>query len=216
MRLMRAWGLLALSATAACGGYTSSGDGSHTLDVEAVVSSESGNANMTARVSVSAKGAQVSGATVTLRDDETQAVFPLNEDGNFYRATIPGGYRKKLELKVERGDDNLSGKLEGPGIHFIATPFDGTRVELGDDPLKINWAVSDGIRADDVAITLDGSDYRGETDKDRGEVEVPRELLRTGEDVIRIERSNSVDLTGGFGPSKFTISYQATSRVTFE
>lgn len=206
----------ALSTLAACGGFTNGGGGTKTLDVEARVSFIAGNANMNARVSVVQNGAQVQGALVTLRDEATEAVFPLDVDGNFYRATIAGGYRRKLELKVERGEDNLDAKLEGPGEHFISNPFDGTTVELGGDPLKVNWTVSDGIRADDVAISLDGSDYRGETNRDRGEVEVPRELLRIGDDVIHIERSNSVDLDGGSGNSRFTISYEAASNVTFE
>jgi hypothetical protein len=204
------------SALAACGGFTSEGDGSHTLEVDARVSFEEGTATMNARVSVTQRGAQVEGATVTLRDDDTEAVFPLENDGNFYRSNIAGGYRRKLELTVARGDDKVSAKLEGPGQHFIVKPFDGTRVELGDDPLKINWSVSDGIRADDVAVTIDGTDYRGESNKDRGEVEIPRELLRPGDAVVRIERSNSVKLDGALGASTFVLSYQALSHVTFE
>lgn len=217
MRLLaRFFAAAAMSALAACGGFTDAGDGSHTLEVDARVSFQAGDGNMTARVSVTQKGAQVQGATVTLRDDDTEAVFPLENDGNFYRATIAGPYRKKLELKVTSGDDNVSAKLEGPGVHFIVDPFDGTRVKLGDDPLKVNWSVADGIRADDVAVTIDGSDYRGETNKDKGEVEVPRELLRVGDAIVRIERSNSVDLKGALGASAFVLSYQALSHVTFE
>jgi hypothetical protein len=207
---------IAVSAIAACGGFTSGGGGTKTLEVEARASFAAGNANMNARVSVVQNGAQVQGAVVTLRDEETEAVFTLEPDGNFYRANIAGGYRRKLELKVDRGDDNLDAKLEGPGEHFVSNPFDGTTIELGDDPLTVNWTVSDGIRADDVVISLDGSDYRGETNRDRGEVEVPRELLRLGDDVIHIERSNSVDLDGGSGSSRFTMSYDAASNVTFE
>lgn len=216
MMMVRLGLIAAVSAMAACGGYTSGGSGTDTLEVEARVSFAVGNANMVGRVSVSQRGAFVQGATVTLRDEETEAVFPLTEDGNFYRTNIPGGYRKKLELKVERGSDNLDAKLEGPGEHFINTPFDGTVIELGDSPLKVNWTVKDGIRADDVTISLDGSDYRGETNQDKGEVEVPRELLRVGEDTIHIERSNTVNLEGGAGVSTYTISYEATSRIRFE
>ncbi|HSI05630.1 MAG: hypothetical protein ACAI38_13725 [Myxococcota bacterium] len=205
----------AMSAIAACGGFTDGGNGTKTLEVEARVSFVAGNANMNARVSVVQDGAQVPLADVTLRDEETEAIFTLAPEGNFYRASIAGGYRRKLELKIERGEDNLDAKLEGPGEHFVSSPFDRTTVELGDDPLTVNWTVSDGIRADDVAISLDGSDYRGETNRDQGEVEVPRELLRVGDDVIHVERSNSVDLDGGTGSSRFTMSYEATSSVTF-
>ena len=206
----------AMSAIAACGGFTNGGGGTKTLEVEARVSFAAGNANMNARVSVVQNGAQVKSAVVTLRDEETEAVFTLEPDGNFYRANIAGAYRRKLELKVERGEDNLDAKLEGPGEHFVSNPFDGTTIELGEDALTVNWTVSDGIRADEVAITLDGSDYRGETNRDRGEVEVPRELLRVGDDVIHIERSNSVELDGGTGGSRFTMSYEASASVTFE
>ncbi len=216
MRAARFGLIAAASAIAACGGYTSGGGGTDTLEVEARVSFAVGNANMVGRVSVNQRGAFVQGATVTLRDEETEAVFPLTEDGNFYRTNIPGGYRRKLELKVERGGDNLDAKLEGPGEHFINTPFDGTIIKLGDSPLEVNWTVKDGIRADDVSIRLDGSDYRGETNKDKGKVEVPRELLRVGDDTIRVERSNTVDLEGGAGESTYTISYEAMSRVRFE
>ncbi len=214
--LQRATLATAMSAIAACGGFTNGGGGTNTLEVEALVSFAAGNANMNARVSVVQNGAQVQGAVVTLRDEETEAVFNLEPESNFYRANIAGGYRRKLELKIERGEDNLDAKLEGPGEHFVSNPFDGTTIELGENPLTVNWAVSDGIRADDVAITLDGSEYRGETSHDRGEVEVPRELLRVGDDVIHIERSNGVDLDGGTGSSRFTISYDASSTVTFE
>lgn len=208
--------LLCVSALAGCGGFTDEGDGSKTLEVQAYVSFEQGTATVDARVSVDQNGAFVSGAIVKLRDDETDDEFTLEEDGNFYRAHIAGDYRRKLVLDITRGDDDLEAKLEGPGKHFIITPFEGTSIDLGDDPMKVEWSVEDGIRADDVSISVDNSDYRGETNEDKGKVEIPRELLRPGDDTIRVTRANSVDLKGGRDSSTFEISYEAISRVRFE
>jgi hypothetical protein len=207
--------LTAVTAIAACGSYTDEGDGSDTLEVDANVAFTAGTAIMDARVSVDKKSAFVSGAVVTLTDDDGNS-FTLDEEGNFYRAKIPGDYRRKLELKISSGADKLSAKLEGPGITFIVAPFEGTTIKLKNDPIKIEWSTKDGIRADRIGISTDNSSYHGDTNHDDGEVDIPRELLNAGDDIIHVERSNTVKLKhADDAKSTFTMSYEALSRVHF-
>jgi len=209
-------GLLAFaSALASCGGFTDGGDGSHTLAVDARASFEAGNGSMDVRVSVDKSSAHVAGAIVTVRDDASNAVFTLDDTGNSYRANIAGGYRRRLQLDISSGSDKLTAKLEGPGPHFVSKPFEDQTIKLGGDPLTVEWAVSDGIRAQGVAVSLDGSDYRGETTHDDGSVDIPRELLRAGDDTIHVERTNDVVLDGATPGSTFVMSYEASSHVHF-
>ncbi len=183
--MMRCALITAVTALAACGSYTDEGKGSDSLEVDATVSFTAGSAIMDARVGVDKKSAFVSGAVVTLTDDDGNT-FSLDEDGNFYRAKIAGDYRRKLELKVSNGGGKLAAKLEGPGITFIVNPFEGTTVKLKNDPIKIEWSTNDGLKAENINITTDNSSYNGNTNRDDGEVDIPRELLNAGDDVIHV------------------------------
>lgn len=199
-------------ASFACG-YTDSGDGTRTLQVVAELSYDVGNRDnvMRARVTVRKAGIHVSGASVAIIDGESGARFALEENGGNerYDASIAGGYRRRIELEIRSGNDNLTGRLEGPGAHLIEAPAHGSRVELsGGDKLDVHWQTEDGLAADEVRVDLDQADYTTTLNEDRGRDEVPMATLRAGSEKVEVERRNRVVLTGGDGQSTMQISYE--------
>ncbi len=212
-------GVMLAAGLAACGTYTDGGDGSGTLTVEATARFAPGNdEGMRLRVNITKDGQDVDDATVVFEDGDSTDTFFAEAQGNgrYEFNTGSRGYRRKLELKISREgtDDELEGKLEGPGPFRIEQPANDDLVEISDgDDLEIIWVTEDGIKADEVRVEVDEADYQDTDDDDDGQLEVPRARLRLGPDQIEIHRINRVKLEGGAGNSSFTISYEATNDI---
>ncbi len=196
----------------ACG-YTDPGSGSKTLQVEASAEYEVGDSDrMRVTVTVHDKDdAPVEWAIVELRDGKTGEIITAEyESEGVYRASM-SAYRRRLELRVESSGDELTAKLEGPGPHRILDPKAGAmnRASFGPN-LRVKWATTDGIRADEVrlrvhgqraverVLTEDGGSYDG--------IAIS-ELPSVGDYRLTVERVNVVELAGGIAGSVFTIHY---------
>lgn len=212
-RLMKPY-LLPLLLLTACGDFTDGGSGSGTLEVDARASYSSDTDRTEIRVDVRVQAGDPDDARVRITDDESNEVLELevtpNAGLNVARFNgVFSGYRQRLEIEVERGSDDLDGKIEGPGRHVIESPANGTAVSLDDigNSLEIEWAVEDGLRADSVTVSLDESDFDATVTDDRGDLDVDVEFLELGDEEIEVQRTNSVVLSGGLVGSKFDFSY---------
>jgi len=209
-RIVLLYALLPL--VVACG-YTSSGDGSDTLEVRLEANYDANDNDMRIRVEVRKFGEHLPGATVQVRDDKAGDVLTLAEQTDRYQTNIQR-YARRLELQVSSGDDFVDGKLEGPGRHTIDEPVNAdvlSRSDLGDH-LKVRWSTNDGIRADQVRVRI--SRAENTLDDDTGSFDVETALLDTGDHDLEVERQNRVDLSGGIGASFMEIAYQVHQDIT--
>lgn len=210
-------GAACLLGLGACS-YTDSGDGTQTLLVTATISFDG---STDTRVNVERLGAAVSGATVTLHDPDKDETLTLTEDlpsnsGRYELNAIPG-YRRRLELKVESGGDNLQAKLEGPGAHFITDPQGSQLIKRTSQgsQLEVKWGTKDGLRADEVTIELD--DFKTTQSEDSGSFDqIAMARVKDGARDLRVERRNRVSLDGGSGGSTMTIEYAARIEINVE
>lgn len=214
--MLRAALAFSLLALAACGdGYTDAGSGSESLRAVVDVVYDSSQQSMYARAEITRDGAFVPGVTARLVDDGSSQQFELFAGDGVYEARIDGAYRRKLELVVLRGTDEIKANLEGPGAHIISSPDDGETVPRAANAAKITWTTGDGVKADAVTIT----DERTVTDatrtvtvEDKGSTTFPFELP-AGDDTLQVKRTNSVTLDGGISGSAFSLSYLASRRI---
>ncbi|MEO1175247.1 MAG: hypothetical protein AAFX94_24810, partial [Myxococcota bacterium] len=124
--MSRAAALLAF-ALAACGDFTDEGSGTGTLEVEARAVYEVSDDRTDVRVDVVISSGSLESVIAELRDDETDETrtmervdLGLNSRARFTESY--SGYAKRLELRVQRGSDELDGRIEGPGRHVIEFP----------------------------------------------------------------------------------------------
>ncbi len=200
---------------AGCGGFTDSGSGSRTLLVDARAAYALSNDRTDLRVDVEVQSGDADEARVFVTDDESNEEIELllANNAGIRTARFNGsfsGYRRRLELRVERGDDDLDAQLEGPGRHVIESPSNGSALSLDDvgGSLEISWSVEDGLQADTVSVSLDESSFDATVDEDKGKLDVEREFLSLGDEEVEVRRTNSIELAGGLVGSKFDFSYE--------
>lgn len=204
---------------AGCGDFTDEGDGTRTLDVDVIASYNLDDDTTALRADVEVPSGSASGTEILVVDDESgdELILELDDDQSqvgIFRGSF-SGYRRRLELNVERGSDRLDAKLEGPGRHVIEAPTNGQDIELDDIPnrgLSIEWSVEDGLAADQVRIILDVADFDSTFNEDEGEADIPRATLQIGTESIRVRRSTTIDLAGGVPGSRFEIGYAVSGR----
>lgn len=200
-----AWACL----TAAACGYSNEGQGSQTLLVKANLSYMAGQSGKTdVLIDISRDDQPVHGAKVALVDDDNQKAYTVTETGSSYQAHIQG-YHRRLFLSVEAGKDNLSAQIEGPGIHRVTAPLQGEQIETKDD-LVVKWSTNDGVRADEVFMTLEAAAYSTKTAHDDGSYTIAESKLARGTDKLTVLRRNSLTLAGGVEGSSITMSYGIT------
>lgn len=193
-------------------GYTDEGGGTHTLEVIAILDYDFSDNETTVDVEVRKNGVALVGALVRIEPDEGDGVdIPQRDAGASARYRLPNwqGYHRRIELRVESNNDRLEARLEGPGPHIIVEPQSApvSRGSLGKN-MDIEWKVDDGVRADEVTISLDKGDYHSTIRDDPGHYEIPSTSLATGEEKIKVTRRNRIKLAGGTGASKLEISYK--------
>ncbi len=197
-------------------GYTDSGDGSGTLSVTAEIIHYANNDVSQLRVQiVDADGQDVDDAEVIFTDDGSDEAIELTVNpGNRYTANVDG-YRRRLRLSVERGEDNLTGTVEGPAPHRITNPANArTRAVTRD--LTVEWATEDGVRADQVVIRLNLANFSTVLTDDPGRYAIPQSYLEVGDGQLAVERRNSVVLNGGIGGSSLTLGTSVENDVIIE
>lgn len=212
---MRRVGFCLLALVASCGGYSDEGGGTGTLEVDARASYEVSNDRTDVRIDVVVTTGSVDSVRAEIQNDLTGETRTMEriDLGRTNRARFAesfAGYAQRLELLVERGDDNLDGRIEGPGRHVIDFPRTGGVVEAGDS-FDLEWTVEDGLAADTVEVELDDSDFFRTLIVDSGELEIPDNFVQRGEETAEVERSNIVDLAGGVPGSTFSISYSVAN-----
>lgn len=202
------------------GGSDRSGDGNGALRVEARIEAtpaagEDEHAASTAELSTrfhvdvrDAAGADVPGATVVIESE--LGPVQLEEGGCERRyCGVQSGYARTYEVGVRTaGPDFLDGvRITGPRLHDLDAPEAGAFV-VASMPLLVRWSPSgeaDATRFEtrEIDLALTG---------DSGEQTIPAGTLRTRDDGepederIRIERSNTLVLTGGLPGSDARVS----------
>ncbi|MEM6730601.1 MAG: hypothetical protein AAF658_03545 [Myxococcota bacterium] len=210
---------IALAALCGCGGFTDTGSGSGTLEVEVDTSYALEQNRTEVRVDVRVSSGDPASAGVVVRDDESGEVVELDVtlqgvEAARYRGSFEG-YRQRLELEVERGNDELTARLEGPGRHVIENPANGSVLSVSSD-LDIEWSVEDGLSADAVTIELDDSGVDVTVSDDDGDFEVDEDSLEAGEETVSIERINIIVLDGGLPGSSWEFSYEVENDFVLE
>ncbi|MEE8408168.1 MAG: hypothetical protein V3T05_01055 [Myxococcota bacterium] len=193
-------------------GYTDAGGGTQTLEVIAKLEYDFRDDETKIEVEVSKNGEALEGARVRIEPDGGIGVdIPQQNAGAnaVYILRDWQGYHRRIELLVESGKDRVVAKLEGPGPHTIVNPESTSlsRSSLGDN-LDVEWKVDDGVRADEVTISLDKGDYHSTIKDDPGHYEIPSTALESGEERVEVTRRNRIDLAGGIGRSTLEISYE--------
>ncbi len=196
----------------ACG-YTDTGSGTRTLQVEASSSFDVTDGNDSrVRVTVrQADGTNVDDASVNVKDGDSGAVIAVPADGNGgrYSVDVPG-YRRRLELAVARGSDRLDVKLEGPGPHTITSPVPGQVVS--GNTLGVSWATKDGVAADEVSLDIRHTQAQRLLTTDTGSSnDLSLAGLSAGTYDLDVTRQNVVVPGGGVTGSTFTISYNVST-----
>ncbi|MBN1961803.1 MAG: hypothetical protein JW841_12735 [Deltaproteobacteria bacterium] len=198
----------------ACG-YTDSGSGTRTLLVQARAQYAVSGGNQTnVTVSVADRdGTEITDATVEITDGKNGQRYSIPHQNNgLYYINIEN-YRRRLRLHVRSGDNELSAKLEGPGPHVIDYPKAGAirRSRLG-NKFKVEWSTEDGIRADEVEISLrHGPEVNSKDDSGFNDDISMSQLTETGDYRLNLTRLNRINLGGGVDNSTFTISYSVNT-----
>ncbi|HET6343590.1 MAG TPA: hypothetical protein VFH51_01610 [Myxococcota bacterium] len=208
--------LLAASLGAACG-YTDPGDGSHTLEVQATLAYGIAKDSTKMKVDVKAGNAAAANATVTLTDADTNATFILPAKGSSGSYQLEQtGYHRRLQLKVESGNDTLTCQIEAPGRHTLKAPSQGAVVNIGQG-LEVAWSTEDGVRSDKVSVKLKSSPQGPwSTGTDSGSYGLPANVLVAGPEVVTVTRTNQVIPAGGAGTSFVTASYEVEGAFTVQ
>jgi hypothetical protein len=209
---------LATSVGAACG-YADPGDGSGTLEVQAIFAyaSGSGKDSTHMKVDVKARNTATTNATVTVTDADTDTIFQLPAKGSSGSYQLDqSGYHRRLQLKVESGNDTLTCQIEAPGRHTVKAPQQGQVVSIGQG-LEVAWATEDGVRADRVTVSLKSSPQGPwSTTSDTGSYGLPANVLKAGAEQVTVARTNQVVPAGGAGNSVVIASYEVEGGFTVQ
>jgi hypothetical protein len=207
---------VALSCSAGCG-YSDAGGGSRTILATVSARYDAGLENrLTLHATLERDGAPVSGATVQITDDKGHALATLadasghNQRGDYRGETA--GYHRRLALTITAPEGHLEAKLEGPGPHEITAPLHEAALS-GRDQLGVQWRVDDGLRADQVIVTLDGG--RQKSSPDDGSVSLDTHDVAMGGHSLTVTRRNSIELAGGAATSSFTFDYVVSNDFVF-
>ncbi len=196
--------------------YTDPGTGSGTLQVAAQLAYTAGETD-TSHLAVEIldlSGQPVSEASVVFTDGDTDEEFSATEANitsapGVYTLDVPH-YRRRLQLKIVKGKNHLQGSLEGPGPHTILAPGHASiqrRRDLGDG-LTVTWGTTDGIRADQITLSLDHEGFSTTELADWGETTVPTKELRSGAEAVSVVRRNTLTFAEGLHNSMFEIAYE--------
>ncbi len=196
----------------ACG-YTDAGSGTRTLQVQATSSFDvTGGNDSHLRVTIQqADGTDVNDASVRVKDADSGETIAVPADGNGGRYTIDmPGYRRRLDLGVQRGSDSLDVKLEGPGAHTITSPVAGQVVS--GNTLGVSWSTKDGVAADQVELDIRHTQSQRLLTTDTGSSnDLSLAGLQAGNYELDVTRQNVVVPAGGVTGSTFTISYNVST-----
>lgn len=205
-RLLPAFLLLA-----ACSA-TNPGTGSGTLLVNADVEGKSDSTEI--EIEVKKDMRPVFGANVTVRDLSTGSLTTLEGKGDGVYKTTLNRYVRSVAIKIVSGDDALEAAIEGPAKHTITRPPDNAIVRrAGGEVLSVRWE-ADG-RADEVEVQAEGTE-RIRLELDTFGFDIPLSSLKNGEQRLRVERANGVDLAGGASGSLLRARYKAEARFTLQ
>ena len=139
---------------------------------------------------------------LSLTDTDSGQRFEVGE-----RQATLSGYHRHLDILLETPSGQLRCRLEGPGRHTLQAPLQGQVVRAGQD-LPIRWQTGDGLAADEVEVKLELAGYSVALRRDRGQHVVPGNLLRQGNETVRVLRRNRVAPRGGGGGSQVRMEYQ--------
>jgi hypothetical protein len=215
---------VAASVLAGCGRYTDPGTGTHTLFVKATLAYQFGNSTTAVGVTVIKANTAVGTAYVTVKDPDSNAtttVPPENQNNGTYKLALPGWHRR-IELAVvdppppAAMTDYLDVKLEGPGPHRITAPNQGDLVSyngLGSG-LEVDWATTDGLKADLVSLSLRFSPFTTKLTDDTGSTTIPKASLAqslNNTETVHVMRQNQVTPAGGTAGSSMVLSYEVNN-----
>ena len=210
------WGLvctLAVLAATACG-YTESGTGSRTLQVNGTVAYSLASAKDASflSVSVAKEGVPVTTALVIAIDGDTDERFTVPAVDAKYAGTWPG-YHRRIAWRIVAGDDNVASQLEGPGRHTVSAPTHASVHKLG-EPLHVAWGTADGVRGEQVTVRLTPSaytspgGYEATLASDDGSVRINAPNLEPGLATISVTRRTAVAPAGAVPPSTLSYTYE--------
>lgn len=183
----------------ACG-YTSPGGGTGTLYVTARLTSDGSTSGSRARVTVrqgSSDGALIDDASVTIRGGALGPTpVPLAKNEHQYQLdgfTWVEGFR----LEVTRGDDRLDGSIDAPGATLITNPVEDQVVKAS-EPFTVQWRDTRNAPAHDVHLRLQKADVDRTLEPGALDFHLDANALApTGDETVRVERGNTVELAGG-------------------
>lgn len=199
---------LALTVLAACGGDDdvdgNAGDGSGTLLVNAEISSDGEDAEIS--VDVSRDGQDIADADVLVGVDEGDDLVLVHVGDGEYRADH-AGWSGSYSIEVTAGDDWLDGSLDAPSLPVITDPspieaFDPHEAE--DGVVVVVWD-GDGAAMSARVRTRD-FEWEGE---DTGTIEVPATVFEEEDQEVEVRRQNEIALEGGAPGSSLSVSSQS-------
>lgn len=209
----------AAALIAACGDSTGPaldrndpGTGTATLSVVADIRGENVPGGFTTDMEVLVRNAQgdpVSGADVTVRNDDLGAVT-LFEDGvgtGSYVASVNGFGRGDYRLDVVADTDRVEGAVVGGiGIHQITGPA-VTDTLVADQPVTVTW--SRNVEAFRAEVT--SREYEAQDILDTGTHTIPGlDIQIRPDERIRVSRYNEVQLAGGLAGSRLQLRLRQT------
>lgn len=201
---------MVLVAAQACG-YSDPGTGTATLSVQGSLACTFDSMQTDVVFTVGGSQAALTNANITLLDADSRATLhvPNVATQGTYAAVWPG-YHRRVEIQIWAEADGLSARIEGPGRHTLIAPRTGATL-AAKDPLQVEWATQDGIRADAVTISLGQGTAAHTAMDDRGHDQFAPSELGSGRDTVTVTRSQSITLGGAAPGSRISHSYGVTS-----
>jgi hypothetical protein len=156
---------------------------------------------------VTLQGQAVSGARVLVTSAAGTVELREGDDEGTYRGTQVG-YHRVYRLDVDAGSDYIEGAaVVGPDIHHFTGPEEGQTVFGGED-LLVEWAREEA--AEVARLETRGLDERSVDDT--GSFLVDRRDLDSGDERVRLRRSNQV---GPQGAASGTFKVEVRNRMEF-
>ncbi len=197
----------ALSLATACG-YTESGTGTHTLQVNGSVSYNPTEASDASALFIEVKkqGVSITDALVQLTDADTGEKFTVPAAGTAYKVDWPG-YHRRIAWHIVAGNDHVMCQLEGPGRHTVSAPAHASVQKMA-QPLDVAWRTADGVRGGEVMLRLDPGAYKTTLAHDEGAVRIGAPDLAPGLTTISVLRRTAVVPAGAVAPSALSYDYE--------
>lgn len=154
-------------------------------------------------VTVSRGGSPVDDAVVTVSSASGTITLKTEGQGS-YQAEL-SDYDRRYELDVTAGSDAVHGvRAEGPNIHTIDNPTEGSRHTAG-QALEVRWTAG---AAQQVTVETDKMPAMTTTDSGVFTVSASYLTAEAGseeKDRVRVRRANSQPIAGGAAGSDFMI-----------